>query len=469
MSIRELIAQLDGNEKLIKLKIGDIYIWPLIRFDVIQAIINHQSSLDEPNKKVLGKSSGRSLRALLRSLVFSMPNFLSRRKTKYLFFTNELSTVPSGDGLFYNRVSEYFFDLIDSDALVIERSGDFTLKPRRHQRIMSSVALTLDEKLTAIFEKRNEILIESLVQQILKIVLGIIPDFNEISQWKLKVKLSGQLNFRGVLKAYHRFLKRKNPEVIFVEDAHYGGRAALLTLAAKRLGIKVAEPQHGFVNENHPSYNFGKGVLEHKELCQYYPDFFLTYGAFWSNATSVPNMTVEIGNPHLMKNIRLFPAHKISQEQTILVSGSGVSIKETNQLLTKLVLKNQAHQVIYRPHPMERSMVQERYAEPIRAGILIDINPNVYESIMKADLVISELSTVLFESIALKKNTKLYMSSYTLAYHSDSLKYLESFYIDDLDTLFDFNKAKLDQAYKYYWIENWEDAFRQFLITFEKK
>lgn len=469
MNNREIIAKLDGNRALIELKLGDIYIWPLVRFDVIQAIINHQSNLDDANDGFLGSNQRRSIKTVLITLWKSLPHYFSGKKIKYLFFTNELSTVSSGPGVYHNRVSEYFFNLVESEALMLEYSKDLSLKRRSHQRLMSRAAFMAEAKLRSFFEKRDNTAISTNVQAILNYVLKEVPNLKQGLVDDLEVKLSRNLDFRGVLKTYHRFLKRKCPEIIFIEDGHYGGRAALLILAAKELGIKVAEPQHGFVNENHPSYTFGDLIQTNPAIGKYYPDYYLTYGPFWSNAVSIPHETVAIGNPHLVECMKLLEGKNRQQKQSIFVAGSGVSISETNQLLSKLASTYQNYSIIYRPHPMERKFVHERYAKPIESGVLIDSNPNLYESLKKADLVISELSTVLFESIALRQNTKLFNSSYTQAYFSDSLKFLDTFDIDDLDDLFVLNLEGLEQAYKYYWLENWDDAFRQFLITFGEK
>jgi hypothetical protein len=258
---------------------------------------------------------------------------------------------------------------------------------------------------------------------------------------------------------YKRLFKYKKIKKIIIEDGYYGSDKALIIKAARDNNILVIEPQHGFVNENHPSYNYGTQILKNINFKEYYPNFFLSYGEFWSNSVNLPNKTINIGNPHLEKSYK--NVVKFVSENKVLVIGSGVTIKETNDLLLKLVdTLPKGYALYYRPHPQESKDFLSRYKDAFMNGVLLD-NEELYNSLAKSEIIIGELTTVIFEATVLNKKIYLYNSSYTKAYYNERIKYFN--FLDFNNITHIYKDCKSEYNHEYYWSMGWENAFKKLM------
>jgi len=54
-------------------------------------------------------------------------------------------------------------------------------------------------------------------------------------------------------------------------------------------------------------------------------------------------------------------------------------------------------QVVFRPHPIERAAIVDRYGRVVD-GVVIDTNIDIYESFFSANAVVGDVSTGMFES-----------------------------------------------------------------------
>jgi len=71
--------------------------------------------------------------------------------------------------------------------------------------------------------------------------------------------------------------KKLKPEIIFVYLASGGRNRIFAIKAAKALGVKVGEFQHGAITLAHPYYNYGKCIFESSVYKEYLPDYLLTW------------------------------------------------------------------------------------------------------------------------------------------------------------------------------------------------
>ena len=71
-----------------------------------------------------------------------------------------------------------------------------------------------------------------------------------------------------------------------------------MIVAAKEMGIRTAEYQHGAVSRGHDAYNVAPGQGSSPEYQKVLPEFFLGYGRWWNEQINVPVTKVAVGNPH---------------------------------------------------------------------------------------------------------------------------------------------------------------------------
>ncbi|MBB1193876.1 hypothetical protein DNC80_09400 [Flavobacterium sp. SOK18b] len=386
------------------------------------------------------------------------------KKTTVIFNTNT-SNILDSTGKYYNRICDYFYEKDLKNTFFIEEPTGFKhFKSRRHSNYYSKLSFSI---FIEIYGKILKIIEKSKTKQSAQIVDEIILEINEIlSSKNLSIdsdKLKSALIRRIILIKptyclYMFFFKLKRVKNIYIEDGYYGLDKSIIIKAAKDLKIKVFEPQHGFVNKLHPAYNFGTEILKNASLKSYYPDYFLCYGEFWKNNINVFNETILFGNPHLEKTIKEKTNFKVKKQ--ILVIGSGVTIIETNLLLKSLLkYKFEGYEIVYRPHPLESENINSRYSENIKLGIKID-KKDLYDSLIESEIIVGELSTVIFEALAFRKTVYLFNSSYTKTYIDKNIKFFKLFSLDNIESIFDKQTFDNDSI-EYYWKQNWEQSYKK--------
>lgn len=463
MKVLDIINILDNDEEIVNSEFDGLKIWPVLRYVVLQHLIDKINKLSNP--KGISSSLGffTKLSGLLNALLFSCP-FLGPQKTT-LIFNTATSNVKDEKGIYFNRIVDYFFDVNSTETWAIEDPIGFChVTPRNHKvysRLIFNVLSEVFARLTLHFNKRKSAEAHDIITHIINRISMLMSTSGLQIDTEIKLNLvKGLLKMQPNYFLYKQLFRSRKVKTILIEDGYYGLEKASLIKAAKDLNIKVIEPQHGFINENHPSYNYGMGVLNNEAYKMYVPDTLLCYGEFWANSIQIPGEKYILGNPHLEKSLKNLE-HVIVLKK-ILVLGSGVTINETNELLTKLLrIKPSQYEVVYRPHPQERSDVSLRYGIPIANGIRID-EKELFYSMAESEIIIGELTTAIFEAAALQKKVFLYNSSYTKTYFTENIKHFKLFSLTDIAIIFEDYIPDISSS-EYYWAKDWETKYRQFM------
>jgi hypothetical protein len=456
-----VIDRLDNDPAIQTISFKNILVWPILRMQVLQYIIDTENQLDSPRTP---EYTGIATKiAQLVKAVIRVP-LLGPRKP-VLFLNSALSTIKGKDGFYFNRVCDHFMELVREKAWMIEEPDNFRHPvPRRHA-VYSRLAYSLYPELVArwaikfasVKKKQAEICDRELRALIIRHLkeLGFVRSAEGIRQ---KIYVRQILRVIPAFNMYKRLLKRKKIKILVIEDGHYGGDNALIILAAHLHKAKVFEPQHGFINQLHPAYNFGSMFRENEKLRDYYPDVLMTYGIFWGLGISIPGITAEVGNPQL----ELLAKVTGEKKKKILVLGSGVTVTETQELLEKLLKFNiEGYVIFYRPHPQELAGHAERYKQQYNKGVFID-SQELYSSLVESEIVIGELTTALFEALLLCNKVFLFKSRYTNAYYDSSIRYFTEFGLETVERVFDCTVSINNKdAIQYYWTEGYEQKFRE--------
>lgn len=210
---------------------------------------------------------------------------------------------------------------------------------------------------------------------------------------------SSSIAFR--YRAYRALFRRLGTRVVVKEEACYGGadNAAIVT-AAREMGIRTAEYQHGLISSGHDGYNFAPAVREHPAYRSILPDHLLTYGQWWSDQINAPVTKIPMGNPHRSE---ILSANKpTAPRKGILVLGDGLDTPKYLTLCEQLARSvPPGQEVVFRPHPLERARIQAQGLGACEGVVRIDARPDIYDSFRESDVVVSEVSTGLFEAIGL--------------------------------------------------------------------
>ncbi|MFS6528785.1 hypothetical protein V8Z69_03280 [Microbacterium aurugineum] len=199
------------------------------------------------------------------------------------------------------------------------------------------------------------------------------------------------------LDELRRLIEKVRPRVVLFDNGSYTYHSESVGLF-KDGGAYVAEPQHGWIGPSHAAYNYGR-LFQEPELRRALPDELLTFGDFWSDSIRHPGRVTAIGKPHLERQAAAAPARRAPQ---LLVVSSRTHPERTDALVVELrELLDDSWAIVFRPHPGERDETARRYPRLSAApGVIVDEEPDVYESLKRTTVVLGEASTVLFEARA---------------------------------------------------------------------
>jgi hypothetical protein len=477
MNIKEFIDDIDCDENILSITYKKHYVWPIIRYQVIQQIINYNNKIADP--KVGAKISFKNLLIGVGYGIVYLP--IRVTKNSILIFSNSLSLFLNENNRYKNKLFDYFIKYLPTRKILFIEESNNEYKHLTNKEIevalISKNLLTfiveLFVKLNFIFLKHDIIEANNKVNTILNISKTHISNNcitgSHESVVQIQKSLVKQLIRANIIsKYYNLFFSKGGEKLVFHEDGHYGGEKAIINFYAHKANKIVVEPQHGFINSNHPVYYFGEKFCKNEILKQYYPDYFLTYGKFWSKSARVPNEIIDIGNPHL-DTLSNKIDNSLPKQKRILIIGSGVNINETNALLQLALNNSNGYEIYYRPHPQETTLHKDRYLASYKLGLIED-KDQLYNSLVASEIVIAEMSTVLFESIIFCNNVFLFKSNYTKAYYNDLIKYFNEIDFSNFDDVFKFSNTNLNkEAIKYYWETNWETNFCNFLFKIKQE
>ena len=224
--------------------------WPILRWHYAYTI-DTKSSAKPRRKNILD---------LIHEVFYGFLNWFG--KTKFLFFSDsEQSTRRLIDGEYYDRLVDPIIDQLTSKTCLLIEIPSPKHRPRKYthtRRITSYTPIEIIARIFVLFEE----LIHIENGEILKSV-----------QAKYGVTLEDEkiLRLYYVKKRLYNILyKCLQPRAIFFVEYY---RDIARVKAAKELGIKTIEVQHGSIGSEHPAYN------SHIKIDpDYYPDLLFTYG-----------------------------------------------------------------------------------------------------------------------------------------------------------------------------------------------
>lgn len=220
---------------------------------------------------------------------------------------------------------------------------------------------------------------------------------------------------KGIEASFARVLDRVRPEVVFMDGAAYGNMAGQIAMMKDR-GIRVVEPQHGWIGRWHTAYNFGR-AMEEPDLKRTFPDALLTFGEYWSSQIRFPAEVISVGKPHIEQMAAgALPLRERAKEVLVVSSVTDPDEMSDFTLALRDALPD-SWCVTFRPHPSELADARERYSRLVGASrIALDHRSDVYESLREARAVVGVVSTVLFEALAFGCRTFVKESAFSEAF-----------------------------------------------------
>jgi hypothetical protein len=444
-------------------------LWPHIRISILRMImidLLYPSVKDDSAKPV----ARAQMEMLIRSLFWNtliLP-WKADRQTNVCIVSNSL-TGQWVDGKLFDRVAGYFSSDF-RNTLTLEDHFEWRWPfPRHDERVLFLTPHRVAHAVTGYMRMRPRHidLARSLVDYVRERAMHHLG-------WAMSAERAHSLSFDLARKiaslpqqyrAYERMLARIRPKLLMIGAACFGGAYATMILAARSQNVPTAEYQHGAVAEGHDGYNLSPTLRASEDYKRTLPDYFLSYGSWWNSQITVPLQKVIIGNPH--RDTQMSRLSIQSEEKTdVLILSDGLEFGMYLDLAKAIesLVASRSWRVVIRPHPQERSWVKGVYGSQIGA-ITIDQNPDLMMSLNRSRVIISELSTGLFEAIGLVEEIYLWDTRKSrFCYPTHPFTSFSS--AEELSKLMTSSCGTVHIDPNSFWAPNWRENYLAFLARF---
>jgi hypothetical protein len=395
MNSFDKLLKLDNNEEVYHYKFSykGVLMYPFIRLHLLQGAIEDMQKTP--------KLYGVSPIGIMQKIKCTIKSFWYRptKKTQsdIVFFGSDISNIRQGNA-YFNRLTESFANEYISRTILIESSDKMDYKrPRTYPKVFTKDFVNIVAKIKSTFGSVTSKDRDQICSFVKCLKHNFDYEFDNPDIWntieKTLIRYAKELPFLN--DGYTKMLKNLSPKIIFLEDACYGEGKIPLIMAAKELSISIGEYQHGFISLTHPAYNYSIQLPDGYK--HYMPDFFMSYGEYWTKNSRIPVNVLEVGNPYLSNTASLCGQH-VKKEQILYLS----STVDPERCVQEVIwlnqnLKDDGYSVVFRIHPSETFRLATVYKPVVDAGILIDTQP-LYETLKDTKYLIGDVSTVLFEA-----------------------------------------------------------------------
>ena len=398
------ILRLEDDEAVLGFRCPDtnVLLWPLIRIVVIRMVMSdllYGTSLDG-----IG-ASPRLSRTSWSTMIRSVAHNVRSRGNQAADVCVLSSAVGNQlvDGQWYNRLTDPFALACPATTITIEEPFEWRWQsPRLNPRVRffaprQAVGALLGRMLVT---ARHRSVAAELIDTVLaRARVHVGWDCGDLRRRQLIEMLARKFaSLPTQYGAYETMLDAIRPKLLLVTAGCYGPLSPLLA-AANRRGIATAEYQHGAVSRGHDAYNVAGALASASSYREGLPAYFLGYGGWWNTQINVPVKKLAIGNPHREAQLAKLGRNDTRKSELLLLS-DGIEFDLYLDLAESLTaaIASLGLEVVLRPHPLERTMVLDRYGDRCGA-VRLDYRQDLYASLETVHAVVSEVSTGLFEAV----------------------------------------------------------------------
>jgi hypothetical protein len=205
----------------------------------------------------------------------------------------------------------------------------------------------------------------------------------------------------SVLPLLERLFRRTAPKLIVVTSPNW--REFVAAEVAKRMGIRVAELQHGVIGQFDPSYTFPSRGGE----IRYFADDLLLYGDAWKRCVSpsLPTRTVSVGFAHFERQAGGM-RRSAARAKIVFVSQPFIGQKLARWAAEYAAQAEPGLEIVFRLHPSERNE-RDRYTFLDGSRVAVDDGSQtpLYEVLGQATAQVGVSSFALYEGLTLGLTT----------------------------------------------------------------
>ena len=465
------ILELENDPEILnfRCKKTNYLIWPLVRQEFLRCIITDLIYKTSPwFTTTITRDYTKILTGLGRSVFHNTFNRIEKNNT--------ILIMASGDGLIkknnltFNRLSDYFAQCLESDTIVLEDLFHWSYPSSRAN---NKILYTAPYNFSIAFKTRVNYNLRD-INQASQLVEWLKNRAQKTLGWDLNEERTAFfINFIAYKTAqitikrnfYQKLLQKHSTKLVLKEEGCYG-HSSIFNRTAREMGIVVAEYQHGTISLGHDAYNSAPTLTESQSYRYSLPEYFLSYGDWWSKQIQLPIKKITIGNPHRSEMLKLRKKPKLKKLSVLLI-GDGVETKL--HLALALAIANHLNSdwiVSFRPHPLEKESLKKITFSEF-SKVLIDTNENIYDSFFEASVVLGEVSTALFEAVGLVSNVFIWDTPKARFYYPEYPFPKFTGISDLIPKLIKLKEGSVsDVEDELIWASNWQNNYLQFVKSF---
>lgn len=391
--VSERLQWLESKYDLLRYQVDGWCAWPLLRFSVSRAIQN----LPLDKRVVRSFSRGELFRVALRDAVA----WINLRPARYVAFSHcsahsEVEREHKKDfyldDLLRSLPGGWKIEMLDS------RSAYVNPLPQLVPRKMTTVALGLAQERLARFGRHD-------TEPVARAMADALGEGLGLDAWSPDVISRILASFHWKKKLFGRLLRRIQPEFLLLVAADYS-----IIAAARELGVRVIELQHGFTHRHFPGTSWTRYALPYKAAMAL-PDRVFLYGSHWQEEVEALGFWNEelraVGSPR----IDLYRARPVARPRgacTIVVTTQGTDTEHLIAFFVEFVRLadgRKPYRLRIKMHPAYHAtdhLFDAAFGgNPHVQLIAGNATPSTFQLLKEADYHVSIYSTCHYEALAL--------------------------------------------------------------------
>lgn len=285
-----------------KITVNGQQVWSYLRMRYYWEWI-HLRSTEAGENVPIGSSAPLQRFSSLRRALHDFQYFF--RKYDCVFLSNTTSNRIDYRGRYYNRFLDPIADELGQEHVLCLENPYPTLPPTQPAYTKHVASLQAAELAAVPYRLLARATRKKYSIQGVELLEDIQAEYGLRFDYARRVKV-----FESKVAAFSLLFRRLRPKAL-VLTCYYNDPFPAAITAAKRLGIKVVEVQHGMIGREHPAYNFGARL---DRTC--FPDYLLVFGeresaTFADSRFIDPQNVIPVGSfyiDHMRKRCQQDPA-----------------------------------------------------------------------------------------------------------------------------------------------------------------
>jgi hypothetical protein len=219
------------------------------------------------------------------------------------------------------------------------------------------------------------------------------------------------------------------------------------------MGMIPIDTQHGQVYQ-HKIYMASDTIRNSKEYMEYMPDYFYSFGQYWSDCVDWKYEKINVGNAHLNKFVKQYSG--IEPTHDMLVISQPAEKQQQHEFIIGLAKAFPNKEVRVRLHPVENLDVEKAVFKEYSNIVVSDSSVNLYADMCSCKKVIGWCSTCLSELLAFGRMPIIVNTSLA----KDTFPHDLGYWINSPSEIADIPDGPVDIDPTKYWYQDFDKAVK---------